>query len=64
MIILDRYESDFAVLETGKGIINIPRTDLPAGAREGDVLKFIIDTDTTKARKKRIDCRMNKLFRA
>jgi len=64
MIILDRYEGDFAVLETGRGMINIPRPDLPAGAREGDVLKFIIDADTTKARKKHFDCRMNRLFRA
>ena len=63
MIILDRYEGDFAILETSRGMINIPRSDLPAEAREGDVLKLIIDTDATKTRKKRFDCRMNKLFR-
>ena len=63
MIILDRYEGDFAILETSRGMINIPRSDLPAEAREGDILKLIIDTDATKARKKRFDCRMNKLFR-
>jgi len=64
MIILDRVEGDFAVLETDSGMINIPRSDLPAGAKEGDVLKLVIDVTATRARKKRFDCRMNRLFRA
>ena len=64
MIILDRVEGDFAVLETNNGMINIPRSDLPAGAKEGDVLKLVIDASATKVRKKRFDCRMNRLFRA
>ena len=64
MLILDRVEGDFAIVETNRGMVNIPRSDLPAGAREGDILKFIIDTDATKARKKLFNCRLNRLFKA
>ena len=63
MLIIDRFEGRFAVLDTGEGMINILRVDIPKRAREGDVLKLTIDTDNTAARKKRIDNMMNELFK-
>jgi len=64
MLILDRYEGIFAVIETGNGMINIPRSDLPPGVKEGDILKLMVDTEATKIRKKHIDNRFYRLFKA
>jgi len=63
MLIIDRFEGECAVVETDTGMINIPRADLPTGAKEGDTLKLVIDADDTKARKKRINNMMNNLFK-
>ena len=63
MIIIDRFEGDCAVVETDLEIINIPRSELPANAKEGDVLKLVIDTDTTNERKKQIGKMMDSLFK-
>ena len=63
MLIIDRFEGDFAVVETGDGIVNIPRADIPAEAREGDVLTLGLDKAGTEARKERIDGMMNRLFK-
>ena len=63
MLIIDRFENEYAVLETDNGFVNIPRADLPNTAREGDILILSInDTDTT-ARKKRINDKMKQLFK-
>jgi len=64
MLILDRFEGDLAVIETDTGLLNIPRSELPAGAKEGDTIRLIVDAEETAARKKSIDERMNKLFKA
>ena len=63
MLIIDRFEGDFAVVETSKGMISLPKSDLPSGAKEGDVLKLAIDVNETSIRKKKIDGMMNKLFK-
>ena len=63
MLIIDRFEGEFAVVETNDGLINIPRIDLPADTREGDVLVMGVDKSGTAARKKSIERRMNKLFK-
>jgi len=63
MLIIDRFEGDFAVVETTNGFINIPREDLPANAGEGDVLTLSLDKNETEARKDRIDGMMNSLFK-
>ncbi|WP_088187341.1 DUF3006 domain-containing protein [Desulfosporosinus sp. FKA] len=53
-MIIDRFEGDFAVVEVdGRSMENIPKSDIPAGAREGDVLrpvngKYEIDSEETK----------------
>ena len=63
MLIIDRFEGNFAVVETDSGMINVPRFDLPDGAKEGDVLLLSVDSDGTASRKKRIDGMMNSLFK-
>jgi hypothetical protein len=64
MLIIDRFEGDFAVVETSSGgFVNIPRADLPAAAREGDVLVIGLNKTETEERKERIDGLMNKLFK-
>ena len=63
MIIIDRFEGDKAILEVDTGHVDIPISKLPKGAKEGDVLRFVIDTDETNNRKQRIDGMMNKLFK-
>jgi hypothetical protein len=64
VLIIDRFEGDFAVVETANGFVNIPRADVPTVAKEGDVLVLSLDKDETEARKERIDGMMNSLFKA
>jgi len=63
MLIIDRFEGDFAIVETSDGNVNIPRADIPANAKEGDILVIDLDKNETDARKKRIDGMMNNLFK-
>ena len=66
--IIDRIEGDYAVCETeNKEYINILKSELPQGIKEGDVLncindKWNIDTATTKERKEKIKNKLNSLF--
>jgi hypothetical protein len=67
-VTIDRFEGDFAVCEKhDRTMVNIKRSRLPAGAKEGDAL--IIESDTirieaseTVKRKKAIDDLMNELW--
>ena len=63
MLIIDRFEGDYAVVETSDGFINIPKKDLPRNANKGDVLSVNIDSNETDSRKKRIEGMMNNLFK-
>lgn len=40
--IIDRFEGDYAVIEYGSRILNLPRLFLPAEAHEGDQLEVIV----------------------
>ena len=64
MLIIDRFEGDFAVVETKNGMINIPKTDLPASAKEGDILTIQLDATAAAGRKEKIDKMMNDLFKS
>ena len=67
-VIIDRFEGVYAVCETeNKEYINILKSELPQGIKEGDVLncindKWNIDTATTKERKEKIRNKLNRLF--
>jgi hypothetical protein len=62
MLIIDRFEGDYAVVETNLGMVNIPRTDLPPEAVEGSVLSLSLDLNETQTRKERIEKLANSLF--
>jgi hypothetical protein len=63
MLTIDRFEGDYAIVETSKGAVNIPRADIPKAAREGDVLVLGVDKAETEKRRERIDGMMNPLFK-
>lgn len=63
--IIDRLESDWAVLEWDGKTFNFPRALLPKGAREGDVVRISceIDREATDARRRRVKELEDQLFR-
>lgn len=67
-IIIDRFEGEYAVCETEeKKFIDIPKIDIPVGAKEGDILSksdngYKIEKDETNEKRQAIKTRMNKLF--
>lgn len=67
-ITIDRFEGEYAVCEVEAGkIINIPKTDIPKEAKEGDILSkpdsgYCIEKAETEAKKDEIRKRMNRLF--
>ncbi len=68
MIIIDRFEGEYAVLETDGGMVDVNRLLLPENAREGDVLIhengiYAIDAAATQERRERMRAMLNKLRR-
>jgi hypothetical protein len=63
LLVIDRFEGEFAVVETDVGHVQIPLVDLPADCREGDVLTIQVDRQESGKRKKRIDRLMDNLFK-
>lgn len=66
MIILDRFEAEFAVLETDDGMENVPRTQIPTQAKEGDILcrtpnGYAVDETATAKRREKLLARTKKL---
>lgn len=67
-VIIDRFESDYAVCERENGeFINIEKNKVPKEAKEGDVLviennKIMIDKDETKKRKEEIEEIINDMW--
>lgn len=68
MIIIDRFEGGFAVLETDEGMVNADRGLIPEGAEEGSVLRlengvYILDSEATEARRAAIREKFSRLRR-
>ncbi len=67
-IIIDRFEGEYAVCETEeKMFIDIPKTDIPEEAKEGDILSkmdtgYRIEKTETEEKREEIKKRMNNLF--
>ena len=67
-VTIDRFEEDFAVLEKpDRTMMNIKRSQLPPGAKEGDMLnidgdKITIDVAETAKRKQEIKGLMKELW--
>lgn len=59
--IIDRFEGEYALVEfDGKKMKNIPRTILPDGCKEGDVIRlqgetYVIHAGSTARLKKKIE---------
>lgn len=64
MLIVDRFEGDWAIVEYGDETFNIPKELLPKDAKEGDVLNITIEVDrqATEERAKKISVLMDDLF--
>ena len=67
MIILDRYEDGYAVLEVDNQTINIDRNLLEENLKEGDVLvlrqgKYYKDEEATESRRRYMVDRFSKLW--
>ena len=60
--VIDRIESDIAVIEVGDECIDIPTRCLPIEVKEGDVLSLNIDKDATSEQLKKARDMMNNLF--
>lgn len=61
-VIIDRFEGDYAVVETeDKIMVNLPKLLIP-GAKEGDVISISIDEEETKQRKDNISKLMDDLW--
>lgn len=61
-VILDRFESDYAIIEVDEdNIISVPRI-LVGNAKEGDVIKIEVDKSNTDKRKKDIQELMDSVF--
>ncbi len=53
--VIDRFEGEFAIFELPDGkIVELPKVILPDGAKEGDIVKVIIDKNETKKSQKEI----------
>lgn len=54
MYIIDRFEGDWAVIETeNRQTFNLPREILPAGTREGDVLAISVAVNQVATKERR-----------
>ncbi len=62
MLIVDRFEGDFALVECGDQMLQIPKSELPAGAKEGSVLALRLDPEAEKARRAQMAKKQNSLF--
>jgi len=64
VLVIDRFEGEMAVIEYNGRTFNLPRSLLPAEAKEGDVLRvsITVDKEQTAERKKKIECLMDELF--
>lgn len=42
---IDRFEGEWAVIECGRKVFNLPRFLLPLKAAEGDVIRILVTVD-------------------
>lgn len=47
MYIIDRFEGDWAIIETENStLFNLPRSVMPTDLKEGDVINILVSIDT------------------
>ncbi|HAG10273.1 MAG TPA: DUF3006 domain-containing protein [Desulfotomaculum sp.] len=64
MLLIDRFEGSWAVIEYGKKTFNLPRALLPENAKEGDLITMAVTIDQkgTMTRRKAADKLAGSLF--
>lgn len=64
MLIVDRFEEDWAVIEYGGTTFNLPRSLLPQDVKVGDIITMNISVDhaVTKERRQKAEEMMSGLF--
>lgn len=65
MLVIDRFEGEYALIEMNKRIFHIPKALMPKGVREGDVIKIqiTVDEEATKKVKNSVDSIARDVFR-
>ncbi len=66
--VIDRWEGEYAVLDIQGKMENVKKDQIPAGAREGDVLlkqggQWIIDRKSSERRKEEIEHLADELWK-
>lgn len=59
MLIIDRFENEYAILEDNNNHYEIKRTELPKDCKEGDVIvtkngMYVVDVEQTNLRRQAI----------
>lgn len=64
LLVIDRFEGEFAVVEYNGQTFNLPKKLLPSEAKEGDILNIVVKVDrkATDERQKKIRALSNNLF--
>ena len=63
MLIIDRFEGEYALIEINRRIFHIPKLLLPKDAKEGDVIQIIVDKEATADLKKEVQSLAKDLFK-
>ncbi|MDD3654404.1 MAG: DUF3006 domain-containing protein [Desulfotomaculaceae bacterium] len=65
MLVIDRFEGEYALIEMNRKIFHIPKKLVPKGAKEGDVIDIAVtvDIEATAKRKQQVDQLARSLFK-
>jgi flagellar basal body L-ring protein FlgH len=64
MLVLDRFEGEYALIEMNRRIFHIPKVLLPKSAKEGDVItiQISVDKEATEKQKQSLNKLADGLF--
>jgi hypothetical protein len=64
MLVIDRFEGEYALIEYKRRIFHIPKALVPKGARPGDLvnIQVTVDEEATAQRKKSIGRLADQVF--
>ena len=61
-VIIDRFEADFAIVETEKGNFSMISKNLLENAKEGDIIDISISNKETEDKKQEVKTLLDELF--
>lgn len=64
MMVIDRLEGEWAIIDDEGRFFHLPRRLLPREAREGDVVRVtvVVDPEQTEARRRHMQALVDKVF--